>query len=65
MTCKEVAEYVGRSIKTVEHWATEGRGPPFSRRGGVRYYKDEVDAWLEGNRFKESKRRAPNRPAKL
>lgn len=51
MTRKEVAAYIGRSVKTVEYWASKERGPPFSRRGGVRYYKDEVDAWLEGDRF--------------
>jgi len=47
---KEIADYLGRNVRTVTRWADE-RGLPIHRvPGGKRRvvfaYKDEVDAWL-------------------
>jgi hypothetical protein len=46
MTRPEVAEYIGVSVSTVANWAYKKIGPPYYRKGGVHYFKDEVDAWL-------------------
>lgn len=51
LTRKEASAYLGVSVKTMGNWASDGRGPPFTRRGGVRYYQDELDVWRAGERF--------------
>jgi len=44
---EDVAVYLDVSPKTLEHWATQGRGPDFIRIGRlVRYPKSELDRWL-------------------
>ena len=47
---KDIAEYLGRSVRTVVRWADE-RGLPIHRvPGGKRHavfaYSKEIDAWL-------------------
>lgn len=56
---KEIAEYLGRDIRTVLRWEQERGLPvhtiPSGRRRSVYAYKDELDAWLaKGSRAEES-----------
>jgi excisionase family DNA binding protein len=47
MTEAELADYCRVSLKTVQRWRREGRGPPVLWAGEKpRYEKREVDAWL-------------------
>lgn len=48
LTTKEVAELTGFSVKTLERWRHERRGPPALFVGrNVRYRSDAVRAWIE------------------
>jgi hypothetical protein len=37
LTRKEAAQHLGLSVKTLGNWAKDPAGPPFRRKGGVRY----------------------------
>jgi hypothetical protein len=47
---KEIAEYLGRNVRTVTRWAVERGLPihhvPGGKRGHVFAFKNEIDAWL-------------------
>lgn len=47
-TREDVAQYIGVTTKTLDEWRRAGTGPPAYRPGGryVRYYWDEVEAWV-------------------
>lgn len=45
MTRNEAAAYLGRSRSTLANWAYERVGPPYYKKGGVHYFKDELDSW--------------------
>lgn len=54
VTRREVSEILGVSIKSLERWALEGRGPryrkfgdPTSRSTSARYLLADVYAWAE------------------
>lgn len=49
----EAAEYIGRSVRALERWATEGGGPKFVRIGAkaVGYRTEDLDAWLKARTF--------------
>lgn len=54
VTRREVAEILGVSIKTLDRWALEGRGPRFRKFGGTearstpaRYALSDIYAWAE------------------
>jgi excisionase family DNA binding protein len=51
LTPAEVAERLRVSVKTLERWRADGGGPRYSRRGQrlVRYFADDVDAWMRGD----------------
>jgi excisionase family DNA binding protein len=38
LTRAEAAKYLRRSVPTLERWARDGRGPPFSKVGGLVLY---------------------------
>jgi hypothetical protein len=51
LTRKEAAEYLRRSIPTLERWASEGTGPPIrklSPRGAVLYPLSGLRAFVAG-----------------
>lgn len=44
---REVAQLVGRSVRTVQYWRQSNTGPPYYRMCGcIRYRHDEIEAWL-------------------
>lgn len=50
LTTAELAEYFQISIKRLEYWRSQGKGPPWVRlEGSIRYRWDDVQKWLEGN----------------
>lgn len=50
MNQKQVAEYLGKSVKTLERDRWAGIGIPFVKVGRlVRYRADDVMEWLEQN----------------
>jgi excisionase family DNA binding protein len=48
MSERELARYLNLSLRTIQRWRTEGKGPPVLWAGNrPRYRKADVDAWLE------------------
>lgn len=47
---EEVAEVLGRPVRTVREWRYRGEGPRYLKVGGtVRYRPRDVEAWLEAH----------------
>lgn len=46
---QEVAMYLSISLRTLQRWRAEGKGPPHLMMAGryPRYRKADVDAWLQ------------------
>ncbi len=43
----QLAEQIGKSVKTLVRWELDGRGPPVTRIGrDVLYFKPSVEKWL-------------------
>ncbi|WP_198679475.1 helix-turn-helix domain-containing protein [Thermomonospora amylolytica] len=50
LTPAEAAAYLRRSPKTLRNWRSRGIGPKYTGRGhGVRYRRDDLDAWIRAN----------------
>jgi predicted site-specific integrase-resolvase len=48
MSERELARYLNLSLRTVQRWRTEGKGPPVLwAHNRPRYRKAVVDAWLQ------------------
>ena len=46
-TTDEVAEFLGRKVKTLQNWRSRGEGPAYTGSGrGVRYRWRDVEDWL-------------------
>ena len=46
---QEAAELMGLSRSTLRAWRCEGRGPRYSKRGGlIMYRRGDVDDWITG-----------------
>lgn len=44
---KEVADMLGLSLTTLQHWRLEKKGPPYIRLGvNIRYSKKDVEAYI-------------------
>jgi predicted DNA-binding transcriptional regulator AlpA len=44
---RELAEYSGLAVRTLQKWRLFNEGPPFRKLGGaVRYALDQFDAWV-------------------
>ncbi|WP_368693175.1 hypothetical protein [Paraburkholderia sp. EG286B] len=43
---KGAALYSGYTVKTLAMWRSQGKGPPFVKRGRVWYFIADLDAWL-------------------
>ncbi len=51
LTSAQLANELGVTLRAVELWRLEGRGPTFTRCGRlVRYIRTDVVAWLESQR---------------
>jgi hypothetical protein len=51
MTTAGAAEYLGFSIRTLQAWRVERKGPPYCRpSGSVRYLKTDLIHWLTSQR---------------
>ena len=46
---RDVAERLGVSVRTLEHWRRLRKGPPWRKLGDriVVYVEDELDEWLK------------------
>jgi predicted DNA-binding transcriptional regulator AlpA len=57
---QEVCDWLRISLFTARKWRLIGRGPAFRKLDGhlVRYRRAEVQAWLDGNTFVSTTRRA-------
>ena len=44
------AEYLAMSTRTLEKMRWQGTGPAFYRLGGIRYLREDLDAWRESRR---------------
>jgi Helix-turn-helix domain len=51
MTTKVAAKYVGYTVRTLQCWRAERKGPPYCRpSGAVRYLKADLIRWLTSHR---------------
>lgn len=50
MDRNNAAKYIGYAVKTLAMWAMEGKGPPVhkSRGGRCFYYRNDLDAFIQG-----------------
>ena len=45
---EETAEILGKSLRTLSRWRSEGKGPPYAAIGGKVYYPAEpLLSWIE------------------
>ena len=55
LTGPQAAEMLGVQEQTLRAWRVKGNGPEYIRYGGprgrVRYAREDVDAWLAGQKF--------------
>jgi predicted DNA-binding transcriptional regulator AlpA len=50
MDPKNASTYCGLSVKTLAMKRCNGTGPKFVKLGRVFYFREDLDAWLQGNR---------------
>jgi DNA-binding transcriptional MerR regulator len=51
MTTAEAAKYLNFSVRTLQFWRVERKGPPYCRpSGAVRYLKADLIRWLTSHR---------------
>ena len=54
LTRREAAARLGVTTRTLDRWAMQGRGPAYSRTGGIRgralYTSATIAEWLESRR---------------
>lgn len=50
---KEVAEQLGVTIRTLQRWRQESKGPKYCRltRQTIRYKQEDIDQWIEESKF--------------
>lgn len=52
-TTAEVAEYLKVRPNTMDHWASQGRGPSYSKiEGSRRYDWTDVRAWVDAQKVR-------------
>lgn len=50
-TSKEVATYLGIHPQSMDRWASQGKGPRYTKIEGIRRYDwDDITAWVEQNK---------------
>ena len=63
MTRAEAADYLRMSAKTLANLASLGEGPKFQKRSGtLRYHRDVLDGWLNGDHVPVQARATRGRP---
>lgn len=50
MRASSAAAYIDASVKTLAVWRCKGIGPKFIKRGGIWYFKADLDEWLHSGR---------------
>jgi hypothetical protein len=50
MDPKNASTYIGLSVKTLAMKRSNGTGPKFTKLGRVFYFREDLDAWLQGGR---------------
>jgi hypothetical protein len=51
MTTEAAAKYLNFSVRTLQAWRVERKGPPYCRpTGAVRYLKSDLIQWLTSHR---------------
>lgn len=54
-TRRQVSDFTQIGVATLARWATEGKGPKFSKFGkAIRYRRADVMAWIEQNAVSEA-----------
>ena len=48
MNTKNAALYLGLEEKTLAMKRSDGTGPSFIKRGRIFYFKEDLDAWING-----------------
>ena len=56
MTLEEVAEYLRLSVHTIYKMAQKGKIPALKAGKKWRFRKEDIDKWLRGNSYNESKK---------
>ena len=49
MTPEEAAQYLKLSVQTLANKRSNGTGPAYSAKCGVRYRRSDLDAWMLGD----------------
>lgn len=53
LTEREVADFIGKSTKTMQRWRAQGRGPVAMRFGqSVMYTRESVSNWMQAQRIR-------------
>ncbi len=52
LTLKELAEYLKLAEKTAYRLASEGKLPGFKVGGSWRFKREDLDAWIEAQKYK-------------
>jgi len=56
---EEAALYLRVSQRSLEHFRSEGGGPPYRKHGGsIVYHIDDLDRWSAGRRFESTSNRS-------
>ncbi|MEM6585577.1 MAG: helix-turn-helix domain-containing protein [Pseudomonadota bacterium] len=59
LNVEEAADYLGLTRSTLDHYRWAGGGPEYRKHGGrVLYHVDELNAWSENGRYKDSATRS-------
>lgn len=57
LTEKQVADMICQSVRTIQKWRADGRGPCFHKFGqSVRYSLTDVEEWVAERRFAHAPR---------
>lgn len=57
MDVKNAAAYVGVAVQTLAMWRCQGKGPRYTKRGRVFYFKDDLDDWVNAGRSQSTAQR--------
>ncbi len=58
MDAKNAATYLGLAPKTLAMWRSQGKGPSYTKRGRIFYFKNDLDEWLNAGRSRSTAQRS-------